>query len=75
MPFNYLKFQVLSKTVGTALLLMHNDAVTETAKFANMFDCFFDSLNVLSLTEGTYVRKSFRLPYRKKDDFRIQVLY
>ena len=65
----------LSKTVADALLLTHNEAVTETAKFAHMFDCFFDCLNILNFREGTLSRKSFQLPYRSKDDFRIEVCY
>ena len=34
-------------------------ALTETAKFAHMFDYFFDCLNVLIITEGTPSRNLF----------------
>ena len=46
---------------------------TETAKFAEMFDMFFDCLNV----SNSYVRKQsrncFKNPYRSADDFRLKV--
>lgn len=45
----------------------------ETAQFVNMFDKFFDSLNVSSITEGKTKLKSFRYPYRSASDDRLDV--
>ena len=45
----------------------------ETAKFALMFDQFFDMLNVTNFTKGSHSRKSFLHPYRHKDDHRLCV--
>ena len=45
----------------------------ETAKFAEMFNCFFDCLNVNSFEEGKNKRKHFKHPYRSGNDFRLKV--
>lgn len=44
--------QVLSESVGKALLLTGLDEVTETARFVQMMDKFFDCLNVHNYTHG-----------------------
>ena len=45
----------------------------ETAKFVDMFDKFFDCLNVSSFTAGIQSRNAFKSPYRKDTDFRLKV--
>ena len=48
---------------------------SETAKFTEMIDKFFDCFNVTNYTSGKHKRKPFQDPYRRSDhdDFRIQV--
>ena len=65
--------QVLSESVSKALQLTGGAEVEETAKFAGMFDKFFDALNVSNYTEGVRHRKPFQLPYRSASDFRLKV--
>lgn len=66
--------QVLSESVSKALLDM-GEEYSETAKFAEMMDKFFDCLNVNNFNAGKNKRKVFQDPYRLSDhdDFRIQV--
>ena len=45
----------------------------ETARFADMFDKFFDSLNVCNFNSGKHDRKPFKNPYRSASDFRLKV--
>lgn len=44
-----------------------------TAYFCDMFDCFFDCLNVSNLEEGKHSRNSFKDPYRSTKDFCLKV--
>ena len=64
---------MLSESVGKALQLFGGEEASETAKFALMFDRFFDCLNVSSLTGSAKKRKLFRMPYRRAKDFRLSV--
>ncbi len=43
------------------------------AKFVDMFDKFFDCLNVNNFTAGKHHRKPFQDPYRRATDFRLKV--
>ena len=52
--------QVLSNSVSKALALTGQEEVRETVKFTEMFDKFFDMLNVRGLYEGENKRKDFR---------------
>ena len=70
--YTYL-LQVLSQTVSKALELTGGDEAKETAKFVDLFDKFFDCLNVNSFTKGKHSRKVFQNPYRKATDFRLKV--
>ena len=45
----------------------------ETAKFIELVDKMFDSMNVSFLSEGKLNRKVFLTPYRKPDEFRLKV--
>lgn len=65
--------QVLSNSVATALELTGNDDMSETAKFAKIFDKFFDCLNVGSFDSGRNSRNCFKNPYRSATDFRLNV--
>ena len=55
----------MSETVSKALLDSHDTSVEETAKFIDMIDKFFDSLNVTNISSGRKKRKPFQSPYRK----------
>jgi len=55
------------------LIFSKKNEVKETAHFTLMFDRFFDCLNVTNFNQGTRSLKPFRVPYRDKDDFRINV--
>ena len=59
--------QVLSNSVAQALRLTGGEEMTETAKFADMFDKLFDCLNVSNFSEGKKARKPFKDPWRKGD--------
>ena len=61
--------------MSKALLDSHDTSVEETAKFIDMIDKFFDSLNVTNISSGRKKRKPFQSPYRKLDDFRLKVCY
>lgn len=65
--------QVLSSTVGDALLHYNEEDTTETARFVKIFDRFFDMLNTRSLKEHIFQRKPDLSPYRTPDDTRLKV--
>ena len=69
----YFSFQVLSETVSKALPLVVGKAATETARFVDIFDKFFDILNVNNFTAGARNRKRFSHPYCSSDDERLKV--
>lgn len=64
----------MSETVSNALTSTKDKNLEETAKFIQMTDKFFDSLNVTALGNGKAKRKSFQSPYTNSDDFRLKVL-
>ena len=45
----------------------------ETAVFTDIFDKYFDALNVCNFTDGKHQRKPFKNPYRSGTDFRLKV--
>lgn len=65
--------QVLSESVGHALTLFGGPEKAETAKFASMFDKFFDSLNSRNCVTAKQKRKIFLRPYFSGEDFRLNV--
>lgn len=67
--------QVLSQSVANALKLTGGDEVTETIKFVDKFDKFFDCVNVSSLSAGKLSRNAFKSPFRSPNDFRLKVKY
>lgn len=56
-----------------ALLTFQGEEATETAEFAAMFDKFFDCLNTSNSYVGKHSINSFKNPYRKATDFRLEV--
>ncbi len=60
--------------MSKALKLTGGEEVSETVKFTEMMDKFFDALNVHNYTHGLYSRKAFQMPYVNKEDFRLKVL-
>ena len=65
---------MLSTRVSTALKLNGGPEAEESVKFAEMFDHFFDCLNVNSFDEGKHQRKPFKIHnYRSVKDFRLKV--
>ena len=67
---NFPYHQVLSETVAKAL---EDEGHSETAKFVENFDKFFDCLNVSCITGGRDKNKKFRYPYRTANDDRLKV--
>ena len=59
--------------MSNAIKLTGGPDAQETAKFIEMFDKFFDCLNVDNLNEGNQEKKDFKKPYEKKDDIRLTV--
>ena len=49
--------------------------MSETVKFVQMMDRFFDCLNVNSFNKGKRRRKEFQDPYRSGSDFRLKVCF
>jgi len=45
----------------------------ETARFVDIFDKFFDAVNVSNFDSGKKERKPFKNPYRCAYDFRLKV--
>ena len=57
-----------------ALWVTGGAEASETAKFIEMVDKFFDCLNVVSsFSKEKLKRKPFLQPYRKSNDFRLKV--
>ena len=69
----YAHLQVLSNSISKALTLLVGDEATETAKFAEMFNKFFDCLNTSNFTVGKQQRNVFKNPYYSAEDFRLTV--
>lgn len=65
--------QVLSESVAIGLRTYFKDEAEETANFVQMFDQFFDCLNVTNYTKHYTKRKPFLAPYRWGNDNRITV--
>lgn len=67
--------QVLNQSVAKTLELTGGDEVTETIKFVDKFDKFFNctKLNVSSLTAGKLSRNPFKSPFKSFRDFREKV--
>ena len=65
----------MSESVSKALTLVGGDQVQETARFAAMFDKFFDTLNVTNFKNGKLKRKPFQDPFRSANDFRLKASY
>jgi len=59
--------------VAVALDLKFGEAARETVKFIRFMDHFFDCFNVSCFTKGKEKRKCFLSPYRKDNDFRMEV--
>ena len=68
-----LTIQVLSNSVATALEESGGDEVKESVKFVQMFDHFFDCMNVNDFKSGKYSQNSFKDPYRSSKDFKLKV--
>lgn len=66
--------QVLSQSVSKALEFTGGPEVEETAKFVDMFDKFFDCLNVNNFVTAYHKRKVFQRPYKSGTDFRLKWL-
>ena len=47
--------------------------MSETVKFTEMMDKFFDALNVSNFSNAKKKRKQFQDPYRSEKDFRLSV--
>ena len=64
---------MLSERVALALEQTKRDDVSETIKFVQFMEKFFDSLNVTNFNNGIHKKKLFQEPYTSKDDFRLKV--
>ena len=65
--------KVLSGSVSNALKLTGGEDATETSKFVDMMDKFFDALNVHNYHHGIYSLKPFQMPYISASDTRLKV--
>lgn len=64
---------MLSQSVAVGLQVHLKEEAQETAVFVEMFDKFFDLLNVSNYTKCITKRKYFQTPYRWANDFRLKV--
>ena len=64
---------MLSQTVANALDLYGKSETTETKKFVEIFNKFFDCLNVRSLEEHRRKKNPNLKPYRSATDERLEV--
>lgn len=69
----FFTLQVLSESVSKALKLTGGMEATETARFVEMMDKFFDTMNVRNYTQGVHKRKRFQMPYTTSKDMRLRV--
>jgi hypothetical protein len=69
-----LAVQVLSNTISKSLKLFIGAEAEETAKFADIFNKFFDCFNVSHCLAAQKSRNPFMLPYRSAEDFRLKWL-
>lgn len=65
--------QVLSNSVAKALQLEGRPDTTETARFCEIFNKFFDCLNVRCQEECVKRRKPDMRPFREETDPRLHV--
>ena len=70
---NYTTIQVLSNTVSKAMEVRSKAETEKTAKLVDMFDKFFDCLNMSSFTARIQSRNPFKSRYRKDTDFRLKL--
>ena len=54
------------------MALHFGDEASETVRFIEMFDKFFDAVNVSNFNSGKHSRKCFKDPYRSGTDFRLK---
>ena len=66
---------MLSECVSKALPLVVGEQATETSQFVDIFDKFFDIMNVKDFTSGASYQKQFLQPYRRSDDERLKVMH
>ena len=65
--------QALSNTVLKALHTILGEEAKGTIEFVDMFDKFFDCVNVRNFVSGLQSKNPFKSPYQSKNDFRLQV--
>ena len=61
--------------MSKAMTLIVGERGEETSRFCDIFNKFFDCLNVRSLSAGKLSRDAFKAPYRSANDFRLKVYY
>ena len=59
--------------MAKALTLVVGESAKETARFAEMFDKFFDCMNCSSLSAGKRTRNPFKSPFRSATDWKLKV--
>ena len=64
---------MLSSSVSKALQLLGGPDTERTVQFVELFDKFFDCVNVSSLSRGSHTKNSFKAPYYSGSDFRLKV--
>ena len=57
--------------VHVADAMRGDDALSATIEFIDMFDKFFDCLNVKNMSSSIKEKNDFKAPYRKPGDFHV----
>ena len=60
-------------SISKALTLLVGDETAKTARFAEMFNKFFDGLNASNFSISKQQRNVFKNPYYSAEDFRLTV--
>ena len=53
--------------------MMKKEELAETVNFVDIFNTWFDCLNVCNMSAGKVTRNPFKSPYRSGYDFRLNV--
>jgi len=65
--------QALSNTVMKGIRKLLGEEAENTIKFIDMFDKFFDCVNVCNFVSCQHSKNPFKSPYQSKSDFQLQV--
>jgi hypothetical protein len=72
--YHYVPLQVLSQRVADSLKQVKDEALSSTIEFIEKLNKVFDLLNIRYEYEGEHGRNLNKVPFRKQDDERFEVI-